>query len=255
MQFDYRFDPFEVLETTAGESLLEIRDAFRAKVKKHHPDHGGDEWAFRVVNRAYEVLSTARVMGRAAEEFARTGRDVPPPPPDDPEPFVAHDHPDTATASTAHYQQSSRDEDVIRPGVRVNTGDRAKVVDVEMFLVRFQVDDPMQLVNLPPKDRNLSCCLHVEWPSRELDETLKALIDKPEVVRIVAQAFKAVARSTGGIATKSTDDRSQFVGWLYYPTALSASEAFQALRKRLIADGLGVVQWTRELVIPKDGIA
>ena len=36
----------------------EIREAYRSKSKKHHPDLGGDEWAFRMVARAYEVLMT-----------------------------------------------------------------------------------------------------------------------------------------------------------------------------------------------------
>ena len=36
----------------------EIREAYHAKSKKYHPDAGGDEWAFRMVARAYEVLKT-----------------------------------------------------------------------------------------------------------------------------------------------------------------------------------------------------
>ena len=39
-------------------SLDEIHEAYRSKSKKHHPDLGGDEWAFRMVTRAYEVLKT-----------------------------------------------------------------------------------------------------------------------------------------------------------------------------------------------------
>ncbi|GEM_PF-3543978 len=40
--------------------MKEIQRAFRAKSKKHHPDLGGDEWAFRMVVRAYEILKTTR---------------------------------------------------------------------------------------------------------------------------------------------------------------------------------------------------
>ena len=40
--------------------MEEIHCAFRDKSKKHHPDLGGDEWAFRMVVRAYEILKTTR---------------------------------------------------------------------------------------------------------------------------------------------------------------------------------------------------
>ena len=43
----------------------DIHDAYRASAaKKHHPDAGGDDWAFRTVARAYEILSHARILSR-----------------------------------------------------------------------------------------------------------------------------------------------------------------------------------------------
>ena len=54
----FSLDPRTVLGVGPDASLDEIRDAYRAKSKKHHPDLGGDEWAFRMVARAYEVLKT-----------------------------------------------------------------------------------------------------------------------------------------------------------------------------------------------------
>ena len=38
--------------------MEEIQRAYRDKSRKHHPDLGGDEWAFRMVVRAYEILKT-----------------------------------------------------------------------------------------------------------------------------------------------------------------------------------------------------
>ena len=38
--------------------MEDIQKAYREKSKKHHPDLGGDEWAFRMVVRAYEILKT-----------------------------------------------------------------------------------------------------------------------------------------------------------------------------------------------------
>ena len=54
----FSLDPRTMLGVGPNASLEEIHDAYRAKSKKHHPDRGGDEWAFRMVARAYEVLRT-----------------------------------------------------------------------------------------------------------------------------------------------------------------------------------------------------
>ncbi len=48
--------PWTVLGVDRDASPDEIRAAFREKSKKYHPDLGGDEWAFRMVQQAYESL-------------------------------------------------------------------------------------------------------------------------------------------------------------------------------------------------------
>ena len=58
----FSLDPRTVLGVSLTASLDEIHEAFRSKSKKHHPDLGGDEWAFRMVARAYEVLKTTMTM-------------------------------------------------------------------------------------------------------------------------------------------------------------------------------------------------
>lgn len=58
----FSLDPRTVLGVGQDASLDEIRDAYRVKSKKHHPDLGGDEWAFRMVTRAYEVLKTTEAV-------------------------------------------------------------------------------------------------------------------------------------------------------------------------------------------------
>ncbi|MBX6312204.1 MAG: J domain-containing protein, partial [Isosphaeraceae bacterium] len=71
MQYGFSIDPAEVLGVAPNASLQEIREAYRAKAKRYHPDVSGDAWAFRIINRSYEILSTARVAGRAsADSFA-----------------------------------------------------------------------------------------------------------------------------------------------------------------------------------------
>ena len=61
----FSLDPRTVLGVSLDALPDEIRDAYRAKSKKHHPDLGGDEWAFRMVIRAYEVLKTTRATVRS----------------------------------------------------------------------------------------------------------------------------------------------------------------------------------------------
>ena len=57
----FSLDPHTVLGVRPGASPDELQEAYHAKSKKHHPDAGGDEWAFRMVVSAYEVLkATAR---------------------------------------------------------------------------------------------------------------------------------------------------------------------------------------------------
>ena len=64
--FSFDIDPLAVLGVPADATLEQIRDAYRQKCKTFHPDAGGEEWAFRVLVRSYEMLSTARVSGRPA---------------------------------------------------------------------------------------------------------------------------------------------------------------------------------------------
>lgn len=64
-----KLEAHEVLGVAPDASPEAIREAYHAKSKKHHPDRGGDEWAFRVVARAYEILS-ARADGAAPRRAA-----------------------------------------------------------------------------------------------------------------------------------------------------------------------------------------
>lgn len=49
-------DPRKVLGVSADATLDEIQKAYRLKAKKHHPDMGGDAWAFEHVQEAYQAL-------------------------------------------------------------------------------------------------------------------------------------------------------------------------------------------------------
>ncbi len=71
----FSLDPRTVLGVGPDASMEEIHEAYRAKSKKHHPDVGGDEWAFRMVARAYEVLKTTTAPP-VAQPWESRGADV-----------------------------------------------------------------------------------------------------------------------------------------------------------------------------------
>jgi molecular chaperone DnaJ len=62
-------NPYEVLGVAATASTAEIKAAYRALVKQHHPDAGGDEHMILALNAAWEVLGNAQ--SRAAHDRLR----------------------------------------------------------------------------------------------------------------------------------------------------------------------------------------
>jgi len=50
-------NPYKILGVDKSASKADIKKAYRAKAKTHHPDKGGDEAEFKKVNQAYETLS------------------------------------------------------------------------------------------------------------------------------------------------------------------------------------------------------
>jgi molecular chaperone DnaJ len=52
-------DPYQVLGVASSASAAELKAAYRALVKQHHPDAGGDEHRILELNAAWEVLGDA----------------------------------------------------------------------------------------------------------------------------------------------------------------------------------------------------
>ena len=50
-------DYYELLGVSKSASQEEIKKAFHKLAHKYHPDKGGDEKKFKVINEAYQVLS------------------------------------------------------------------------------------------------------------------------------------------------------------------------------------------------------
>jgi curved DNA-binding protein CbpA len=53
-------DYYEILGVTKNASADQIREAYRKKSKKYHPDAGGDDWVFIQVEQAYKKLIAAK---------------------------------------------------------------------------------------------------------------------------------------------------------------------------------------------------
>lgn len=53
-------DPYKILGVSKDVTEKEIQQAYRQKARKHHPDAGGDAWAFQQVQQAYEAIMDAR---------------------------------------------------------------------------------------------------------------------------------------------------------------------------------------------------
>jgi curved DNA-binding protein CbpA len=220
MQYAHTFDPQEVLGVAAGASLQEIRTAYHDKVKKYHPDVGGDAWAFRVVVRAYEALSAARVAARTAEAPAPRRDDV-------------------------------QETEKVRAGVRDSVANPVLLVDVELLLLRYAMENPYEAVFKAAGDRNLSCSINVNWPSRKPGGPPPQAADAAAMLQILEKAFAPLQAKTKALAARASTDDGRFEGWLSFPSAARASEALRDVREALRAHGLGVQQWTREIVLPR----
>jgi len=49
-------DPYAILDIDRDATPEEIAASYREKARRYHPDTGGDSWAFKRVQEAYEML-------------------------------------------------------------------------------------------------------------------------------------------------------------------------------------------------------
>lgn len=222
----FQLDPYAVLGVDRKATGREIREAFRAQSKKYHPDRGGDEWAFRIVVRAYELLGEGRETG-------------PPPAPRIPSGFPIH-----PVAATETGQ--------VRQGIVDKAIDPARRVSVEIIWMRFEVDDVMELLNQNRSDRNLSGTLHLTWPDPSAPIPTIGPVESSRIIRDLKAAFLSVRDKTQVEADRIVNDDDEFEGWLSYASGTVAWEAFRILHVALKLRGLGVNQFTRDLSIPRD---
>ncbi len=259
----FSLDPRTILGIGPDASLEEIHEAYRAKSKKHHPDRGGDEWAFRMVARAYEVLKTTAAVPAAGPTAPWAGRASSPPPPEaarsadwswgwanrsaQPGPgpgagaaWRPADEP-SAEASSADAEEERLDPSRIR------------TVDVELIWTRFEKDRPARLLaRNDADDATLSVCMVISWPEAELVDHTAEFLDGAETLRSLIELFERLRGDRSVVATRSRIEDGRFVGWLSYPDVLTAQDAVLTLRETFGARGLTIKLQTRDERVPFD---
>jgi hypothetical protein len=266
----FSLDPRTVLGVSATATLEEIREAYRAKSKKHHPDLGGDEWAFRMVVRAYEVLKTTSKAsasppwpgGAADAPWVKPGwkwvhRTVPGEESSDSSFGVDNsggpDGRDQATHPGSDGRTWEGESAAEARGAGINAAE-FRTVDAELIWTRFESDAPGEGPSAPEDetDATLSVCLLVSWPPRELVDHIAEFESAGEIFRTLIDLFERLRAFGSVLATRSRVEDGRFVGWLSYPDVLAAQGALMALRETLAARGLGFRLQTRDERVPYD---
>lgn len=236
-------DPHTVLGLPPGASAETIREAFRQKSLKHHPDRGGDEWAFRIVVRAYQVLTEPRASaGPVPPAGSRQPRPDGPP--------ADLDRGDAARMAPPPGARWSP----VRPGTVDRGLDRSRLVQVEVVWIQSEVDDVFAILQGRAADRQLGGWMTLSWPDPELPGDPRALPYADRILLALNATFDELRGRPGVRSARSHIEAGRFEAWLQYPTGPQARDAFKLLHHGLRARGLGVNQWTRILTVPRDAV-
>ncbi len=231
--FSFDIDPLVVLGVPADATLAQIRDAYRQKSKILHPDVGGEEWAFRVLVKSYEMLSTARVMRATRAEPVR-GQPAP------------------AAATDRQHEPSA---ETVRGGIHDQNVPAARIIGVEHLCVRYLWDDAAYLwlaQKQPDDERFLSCSLNLNWPDQGAGGPVSAGKDAESIVRSLVEIFDHMVVTTRVITSRCHSDDDEFAGWLTYSSFDRSWKALKTLHDAVRSRSLGLRQWSRDLFIPKN---
>lgn len=227
-QFSFEIDPLKVLGVPADATMEQIRDAYRAKAKRYHPDSGGEDWVFRILSQSYELLCSARVVRAAHFEAA--------PPP---------------TAARPRREPSA---ETIHAGLHDKDVDPAHIVAVEHLCVRYLWDDASYLwlgQGVPEDQRFLSCSLNVSWPDATRVDPYATIPGAEEILAAIGEVFDATIIGTRVINSRSRVEDGRFAGWLSYSSFDRSWKALQSMHQSLRQRGLGIRQWSRDLFLPR----
>jgi len=227
-QFSFEIDPLKVLGVPADATIEQIREAYRAKAKRYHPDTGGEDWVFRILSQSYELLCSARVVRAAHFEAA--------PPP---------------AAARPRREPSA---ETVHSGIHDKEVDPARVVAVEHLCVRYLWDDASYLwlgQAVPEEQRFLSCSLNISWPDGARIDPRADIPGAEGIVAELGEIFDATIIGTRVINSRTHIDDGRFAGWLSYSSFDRSWKALQALHQSLRRNGLGMRQWSRDLFLPR----
>jgi hypothetical protein len=248
--FSIEIDPSAVLGVSRDASLQEIRDAYRAQAKRYHSDVGGEDWAFRIVSRSYEVLCTERVAraSEREEQYRRAPRSAasssPPPPPPPP--------PGGGSGFRTTPPPREWSNESVRAGVQDRDAEPSRVVDVERLSIRYQVDQIWLITDRNRGQNFLSCSLNVSWPDPALKLDPATVPDAATIVRDLEGILDILCEQTKALMVRSSVVDGRFEGWISYPNPERAASALARFRDLLHARGLAVKQWSRDLIIPRE---
>lgn len=256
--------PRSVLGVSAGASMEEIQRAFRDKSRKHHPDLGGDEWAFRMVVRAYEILKATRGIEEtqapsstvangsgSKSHWADCKAD------DDHTGFAGDGNFDRFTAgsspTTSRPAQTSEFASQFLAFRFPPTVVEFRTIDVELVWIRFELEgDSKEQLLEEPAATTLSVCMIISWPRTSLVKHSAGFPDAGEKLHLVIESFEDLRNQTQVLGSRSRIEDGQFVGWLSYPNVVQAEVGFQKLQETLSAHDMRVSLQTRDEPIPTE---
>jgi len=247
--FSFDIDPYAVLGVTGDASLQEIRDAYRAKTKKFHPDVGGEDWAFRILVQAYELLSTNRVVRATRGDEAAS-----------PRPAAAaagqHQGPGAARPHRDPTHKSEPKTESVYLGIVDGDVPAHRRAAVELLSVRYLWEQASYLwlgQKTSDDDRFLSCSINISWPDRAQGATRPASsAEESEILASVNEVFDHLVLATRAVSSRSLVHEDGFEGWLTYSSFDRTWKAVRTLQESLHSRRLGIRQWSRDLFIPRN---
>ena len=244
--------------------MEEIKKAYREKSKKHHPDLGGDEWAFRMVLRAYEILKTTSAIEQKETAFSYTANGSRFTPPWNAgevdfdstmgrnragfDPFAATEGP-TVQGSSSEPLFTGEPLVIKSPPTLAEF----QTVDVELVWIRFELASSLtEQPHDEPAATTLSVCMVISWPRNSLVQHAVEFPDAAEKLRHVIEMFEELRGGEQVLGSRSRIEDGQFVGWLSYPNVFQAEAGYQRLQDTLAPHDLRVSLRTRDEPLPME---